>query len=79
MQNYKINIIATIMIANVGNRQNGKAQLPSKKLQVGGQIKSQANIKKYFEAKDNNGDTARNSEGKRISINSGMTITTSTK
>jgi len=47
-----------------------------KPLQFGGQTKSQANIKKYFEGRCKNVDSERNSNHKLISITSGAAITT---
>ena len=64
------------MISNGNSKHGNQNSTLKKKLQIGGQVKSQANIKKYFESKEKDGDTARDSEKKRISINSGMAITT---
>lgn len=43
---------------------------------VKGQTKSQANIKKYFDSKERIAGIHRDSENKRISINSGTAATT---
>lgn len=58
-------------IANSGSR-------VSKQLNSGNHIKSQVNIKKYFENKDKYGTSARDSENKRTSVNSGIAITSTT-
>lgn len=48
----------------------------TKKLAIGGNVKSQVNIKKYFESKEKIIDSGRGSENKRTSLNSGIAITT---
>lgn len=45
-------------------------------LGIQGQVKSQVNIKKYFETKERITDHCTNSENKRISVNSGIAATT---
>lgn len=48
----------------------------TKKIAIGGNVKSQVNIKKYFESKEKIIDSGRGSENKRTSLNSGIAVTT---